>query len=90
MFHGLFFFANIAWHFMKVKGYVLEKGHTMKYRTIETSRELRLWIGQIVIPIFTVGATLMTIPEVRNNVVDQAGKAYRGVQHFINNVTGKF
>ena len=33
---------------------------------------------------------LMTIPEVRNNVVDRAGKAYRGVQHFINNVTGKF
>lgn len=27
----------------------------MKYKTIEASRELRLWIGQVIVPAMTAG-----------------------------------
>lgn len=42
----------------------------MTYKQIETSREIRLWIGQIVVPTVTVVATMMTVPEVRHSVVN--------------------
>jgi hypothetical protein len=38
----------------------------MTYKQIETSRELRLWLGQIIIPV--VGVVLM-VPEAREAVV---------------------
>lgn len=40
----------------------------MTHRQIETMREIRLWIGQIVVPVCTVVATALTIPEVRQAV----------------------
>lgn len=40
----------------------------MKYKHIEAAREARLWIGQIIVPTFTLLATTMAIPEVRNAV----------------------
>lgn len=41
----------------------------MTYKQIETSREIRLWIGTIIVPAVTTVVTLMSIPEVRNNVL---------------------
>lgn len=44
----------------------------MTRRQIDTSREMRLWIGQIVVPALTLAATTMVIPEVREAVVMKA------------------
>ena len=40
----------------------------MTYKQIETSREIRLWIGQIIVPAATVAVTMLTVPEVREAV----------------------
>ena len=34
----------------------------------DRSREVRLWIGQIVVPVITLAASLTTIPEVRETI----------------------
>lgn len=44
----------------------------MTYKQIETMREVRLWIGQIVVPACGVVAATMTIPEVREAVATKA------------------
>lgn len=36
---------------------------------IETAREIRLWVGQIIVPALTCVSTMMFIPEVREAVV---------------------
>lgn len=38
----------------------------MTYRQVETSREIRLWITQVIIPMFGIA---MMIPEAREAVV---------------------
>lgn len=40
----------------------------MTRKQLDTMREVRLWIGQMVVPGVTMGASLMAIPEVRNTV----------------------
>lgn len=41
----------------------------MTYKQRETSREIRLWIGQIIIPAVTMFGTIMlTNPEIRETV----------------------
>ena len=44
----------------------------MTYKQIETMREVRLWIGQIVVPALTLAATSLAIPEVRQAVAEKA------------------
>ena len=44
----------------------------MKHKHVEASREVRLWLGQIVIPALTVVATALTIPEVRSKAASKA------------------
>jgi hypothetical protein len=44
----------------------------MKYKHIEAAREVRLWIGQIVVPAVTLAATTLAIPEVRQAVAAKA------------------
>lgn len=44
----------------------------MTYKQIEAAREVRLWIGQIVVPAATVAITAMTIPEVRQMIAAKA------------------
>ena len=44
----------------------------MTYKQIEAAREIRLWIGQIVVPAATVAVTAMTIPEVRQMIAAKA------------------
>lgn len=46
----------------------------MKRKTIDSSREVRLWVSQILIPVASIGVTLMTIPEFRNAIVDKSNK----------------
>lgn len=40
----------------------------MTYKQIETSREIRLWLGQLLIPAIMAGATLLSIPEINSTV----------------------
>ena len=42
------------------------------WKQIETSREIRLWISQIVMPAATFTAAAMAIPEVRHAVMAKA------------------
>ena len=40
----------------------------MTWQQIETSREIRLWVGQIIVPTITLAGMAMSIPEVREAV----------------------
>lgn len=44
----------------------------MTWKQIEASREIRLWVGQILVPAATLAATTLTIPEVREAVAEKA------------------
>jgi hypothetical protein len=59
----------------------------MKYKHIEMMREARLWTGQIFVPLIIGGMTLMSIPEVRNNIFEQGAKAKNAVSTFVSNIT---
>jgi hypothetical protein len=45
----------------------------MTYKQIETSREIRLWITQVILPAVGIGTVLVTaVPEFREAVVAKA------------------
>ena len=44
----------------------------MTRKSLDTMREVRLWIGQIVVPGIILGASVMSIPEVRSAVATKA------------------
>lgn len=46
----------------------------MKRKHIEAAREVRLWIGQIIVPAVTLAATTLAIPEVRQAVAAKANE----------------
>ena len=46
----------------------------MSYREVEKAREIRLWIGQIIVPAVTGSIILLSIPEVRYWVGDKVKK----------------
>lgn len=52
----------------------------MTHRQVETIREIRLWVGQIIVPAITVAATMMAVPEVRQAVVTKIGGAKRSIK----------
>ena len=52
----------------------------MKYKHIEAARELRLWIGQIIVPAATVAITTMTIPEVRQAIAAKANSIKQNIE----------
>lgn len=47
---------------------------------IETMREIRLWIGQIVVPACGVATAALTIPEVREMVAVKANSIKESIQ----------
>lgn len=49
----------------------------MTYKQIEASREARLWISQVIVPVATVAVTAMAIPEVREKVSAKLAKLKR-------------
>ena len=55
----------------------------MTYKQIETCREIRLWIGQIIVPAITTVGTLMVIPEVRQAVVEKASSVKQTITNKI-------
>ena len=52
----------------------------MTYKQIEEAREIRLWIGQIIVPAATVAVTAMTIPEVRQAIATKANSIKRNIE----------
>lgn len=44
----------------------------MTYKQIEASRELRLWIGQVIVPAIGVSAALLSNPEIKRAVATKA------------------
>ena len=52
----------------------------MKYKHIEAARDLRLWIGQIIVPAATVAITTMTIPEVRQAIAAKANSIKQNIE----------
>ena len=59
----------------------MKGGLSMKRRTIDTMREIRLWVGQIVVPAITLAATSMAIPEVRQAVAAKASQWKRSIEN---------
>lgn len=55
----------------------------MTYKQIEASREMRLWIGQVIVPAITLAATALAIPEVREAIKVKA----ESIKH---NIESKF
>lgn len=51
----------------------------MTYKQIETSREIRLWIRDILVPAATVAVATLTIPEVRDAVAAKANDIKRSI-----------
>jgi hypothetical protein len=55
----------------------------MTYKQIEASREVRLWIGQIIVPAITVGVTMLAIPEVRQAISAKARDVKQNIERKI-------
>ena len=56
----------------------------MKRKDIEAAREVRLWIGQIVVPAVTLAATTMAIPKVRQAVAAKANLIKHNINEKLN------
>ena len=53
----------------------------MTYKQIETSREIRLWVRDIIVPAVTIaGAMMVAHPEFQEAVVEKFEKAKRSVR----------
>lgn len=52
----------------------------MKYKTIEASREVRLWIGQVIIPAATAGIMIVSNPTTRRWVTEKANEMKESVK----------
>lgn len=62
----------------------------MKRKNIDAMREVRLWIGQVIVPgVITFGA-VMQIPQVRDSVVNASMKAKDKVAEAKDKIVHKF
>ena len=55
----------------------------MTYKQIETSREIRLWIGQIIVPAASVALAVLSIPEVRYKIGRKVANVKESIQYKI-------
>jgi hypothetical protein len=51
----------------------------MKRKDIDAAREVRLWIGQIIVPTMTLVATVAGIPEVRQAIAAKANEVKNAI-----------
>lgn len=58
----------------------------MTYKQIEASREVRLWIGQVIVPAVGVAAVALSNPEVRNAAKQKVNKAKRFIKRQFNKI----
>lgn len=66
-----------------MKDYISKEDKTMKRKNIDTMREVRLWIGQIIVPAVTVVGSALAIPEVRQAVATKANQWKESVENKI-------
>lgn len=52
----------------------------MTYKQIEASREVRLWIGQIIVPGIMLLGSALAIPEVRDAVATKARSLKQSIE----------
>lgn len=52
----------------------------MTYKQIEASREVRLWIGQVIVPAIGVAAVVMSNPEVRRTVSNKTREVKQSIK----------
>ncbi|HHU80916.1 MAG TPA: hypothetical protein GXZ35_06230 [Acholeplasmataceae bacterium] len=55
----------------------------MTYKQIEASREVRLWIGQIIVPAASMAIAIMSIPQVRQTIGGKAASIKESIQNKI-------
>jgi hypothetical protein len=53
----------------------------MKQKHIDASREARLWIGQVIVPILAVTGILAYTPEVHNTVTNKVEDIKRSIRN---------
>lgn len=54
----------------------------MDYKKVETAREIRLWVKEIIIPGLLITGTVLSIPEVQVAIKNQTTKVKTKVQKF--------
>ena len=52
----------------------------MRYKTIEASRELRLWIGQVIVPAVSLGVMIASNPKAREWISDKSGDVTKAIK----------
>lgn len=52
----------------------------MTYKQIEASREVRLWIGQVIVPGIMLLGSALAIPEVRDAVATKARSLKQSIE----------
>lgn len=60
------------------------------YKQIEESRNRRLWVTQVLVPLATAGAALYSNPEIRNNVHRGVTNAKLEIKYHTNKFINKF
>jgi len=53
----------------------------MTYKQIEASREVRLWIGQIIVPAASMAVAILSIPAVRQTIERKAVSIKETIQN---------
>jgi hypothetical protein len=61
----------------------------MTHKQIEASREIRLWIGTIIVPAMTFIGTMAMIPEVRKSVTAKAKVVTQSIKNKIKSIKFK-
>ena len=61
----------------------------MKRKNVEAAREVRLWIGQIIVPGVTLLASALAIPEVRQAVAEKATELKLSIDQKVENLKKK-
>ncbi len=57
-----------------------KEAYAMTYKQIEASRELRLWIGQVIVPAVTMSAVVLANPDVRRAVSEKIESVKQKIQ----------
>lgn len=52
----------------------------MTYKQIEASRELRLWIGQVIVPAITMSTVVLANPDVRRAAAEKIESVKQKIQ----------
>lgn len=77
--HRLIFsdYLTISFSFATLTAPIMEGGIEMTYKQIEASREARLWLTQIVLPITAV---IMMVPETRGAVMTKTKEMKKAIE----------